>query len=301
MSERPLHVAAAAPAAEPAPAGIAAPEPVAPAVPATAVTTGVLTETSLSGIRAVIAERMHASHQITAPVTLTMEVDATALVALRESLKASLAKELGFNLGYNDLLVKLAAKALREFPYMNAQLDDEAGVIRQLDAVHVGLAIDTERGLLVPHVSDADKKGVVEIAKDIRAMVERARTGRSLPDELAGGTFTITNLGMYDVDGFTPIINHPESAILGVGRIKAAPAVVDGEVAVRQMMWLSLDVRPPAGRRRARRAVHAVREAVDRGALPASGVDSPLFCIAEKHAHPVPCFSFCRSAVSWPL
>jgi len=224
-----------APAAEPAPAEIAAPEAIAPAA-----TTGVLTETSLSGVRAVIAERMHASHQITAPVTLTMEVDATALVALRESLKASLAKELGFNLGYNDLLVKLAAKALREFPYMNAQLDDEAGVIRQLDAVHVGLAIDTERGLLVPHVSDADKKGVVEIAKDIRAMVERARTGRSLPDELAGGTFTITNLGMYDVDGFTPIINHPESAILGVGRIKAAPAVVDGEVAVRQMMWLSL-------------------------------------------------------------
>jgi len=232
--------APAAPVAESVPAEVAAPEPIVPAAPATEVATGVLAEAALTGVRAVIAERMHASHQITAPVTLTMEVDATALVALRESLKASLAQELGFNLGYNDLLVKLAAKALSAFPYMNAQLDDEAGVIRQLDAVHVGLAVDTERGLLVPHVSDADQKGVVTIAKDIRAMVERARTGRSLLDELAGGTFTITNLGMYEVDGFTPIINHPEAAILGVGRIKAVPAVVDGEVAVRQMMWLSL-------------------------------------------------------------
>jgi len=206
---------------------------------------GILAEIPLSGIRAVIAQRMHESHQITAPVTLTMEVDATALVALRESLKASLAEELGFNLGYNDLLVKLSAKALRQFPHMNAQLDEAGGVagggvIRHLDAVHVGLAVDTERGLLVPHVSNADRKGLVEIAKDIRAMAERARVGRSLPDELSGGTFTITNLGMYEVDGFTPIINYPESAILGVGRIKAMPAVVDGEIAVRQMVWLSL-------------------------------------------------------------
>jgi len=206
---------------------------------------GILAEVPLSGIRAVIAQRMHESHQLTAPVTLTMEVDATAFVALRENLKASLAKELGFNLGYNDLLVKLSAKALRQFPYMNAQLDETGGVagggvIRHLDGVHIGLAVDTERGLLVPHVSNVDQKGLVEIARDIRAMAERARAGRSLPDELSGGTFTITNLGMYEVDGFTPIINYPEAAILGVGRIKAMPAVVDGEIAVRQMVWLSL-------------------------------------------------------------
>ncbi|MCJ7551089.1 MAG: 2-oxo acid dehydrogenase subunit E2 [Anaerolineae bacterium] len=225
-------------AAPEVPAVSAAPGAAVPApVPAPA---GILAEIPLSGIRAVIAQRMHESHQITAPVTLTMEVDATAFVALRESLKAGLAKELGFNLGYNDLLVKLSAEALRRFPYMNAQLDEAAGVIRHLDAVHIGLAVDTERGLLVPHVSNADQKGLVEIAKDIRAMAERARTGRSMPDELSGGTFTITNLGMYEVDGFTPIINYPESAILGVGRIKAMPAVVDGEIAVRQMVWLSL-------------------------------------------------------------
>jgi len=181
---------------------------------------------------------MHESHAITAPVTEMMEVDATALVALRERLKVSLAKELGFNLGYNDLLIKVAAKALRQFPSVNARLDGD--VIRHLDVVHIGLAVDTDRGLLVPHVSDADKKGLVEIARDVRAMAERARTGRSLPDELVGGTFTITNLGMYDVDGFTPIINYPEAAILGVGRIKPKPVVVEGEIVIRQMVWLSL-------------------------------------------------------------
>ncbi len=197
-----------------------------------------LAEVPLSGVRAVIAQRMHESHVTTAPVTLTMEVDATDFVAARERLKVSLAEKLGFNISYNDLLIKLAARALQEFRYVNAQLDGDA--IRQLERIHIGLAIDTERGLLVPHVTDADKKGLVEIAKDVRAMVERARTGKSLPDELSGGTFTITNLGMYEVDAFTPIINYPEIAILGVGRIKAMPAVVDGEIVVRQKMWLSL-------------------------------------------------------------
>jgi pyruvate dehydrogenase E2 component (dihydrolipoamide acetyltransferase) len=218
----------------------AAPQTAAPQTAAAPVSgeAGVLAEVPVKGIRAVIAQRMHESHMTTAPVTLTMEVDATDFVALRERLKASLAKKLGFNLSYNDLLIKLAAKALRDFPYVNARL--EGDVIQHLDAVHVGLAIDTDRGLLVPHVSDADKKGLVEIAQDVRAMVERTRTGRSLPDELSGGTFTITNLGMYDVDGFTPIINFPETAILGVGRIKPVPAVYNGEIAIRQMMWLSL-------------------------------------------------------------
>ncbi|MBN1249126.1 MAG: 2-oxo acid dehydrogenase subunit E2 [Anaerolineae bacterium] len=239
--------AAAAEVAVPVPAVSApvptAPVPVAPAAPVAPAGEGYLAEVPVSGVRAIIAERMHESHQATAPVTLTMEVDATAFVALRERLKASLADQLGYNISYNDLLIMLSAKALRAFPYVNARLYDKGDgstVIRHLDGVHVGLAIDTERGLLVPHVSDADKKGLVEIAQDVRALVERARTGRSLPDELSGSTFTITNLGMYEVDAFTPIINFPETAILGVGRIKATPAVVDGEIVVRQMLWLSL-------------------------------------------------------------
>jgi len=196
------------------------------------------TAAPLSGVRAIIARRMFEGHSTTAPVTLTMETDATAFVALRERLKASLAGELGFDIGYNDLLIKLVAHALRRFPYMNARLEGEA--IRQLAEVHIGLAVDTERGLLVPVVRDADRKRLTEVARELRALVERARTGKATPDDLTGSTFTITNLGMYDVDGFTPIINVPEIAILGVGRIKPRPAVVEGALCVRQMMWLSL-------------------------------------------------------------
>jgi pyruvate dehydrogenase E2 component (dihydrolipoamide acetyltransferase) len=181
---------------------------------------------------------MHAGHSETAPVTLTMEVDASALVQVRERLKTALADELGFNLGYNDLLIKVAARALREFPYMNARLDGD--MIQRLDKVHVALAVDTERGLLVPVVRDADRKGMAEVAAELREVVERARAGTALPDELSGSTFTITNLGMFEIDAFTPIINLPEAAILGVGRIKERPAVVDSEIVARKMMWLSL-------------------------------------------------------------
>ena len=192
----------------------------------------------MSGVRAIIARRMHAGHSETAPVTLTMEVDATALVQVRERLKASLADKLGFSIGYNDLLIKIAARALREFSYMNARLDGDT--IHQLGEVHVALAVDTERGLLVPVVRDADRKGMAEFATELRSVIERARAGTALPDELSGSTFTITNLGMFEIDAFTPIINLPEAAILGVGRIKDCATVINGEVAVRKMMWLSL-------------------------------------------------------------
>ena len=198
--------------------------------------------TALTGLRGIIAQRMAESHLTTAPVTLTAEADATALVALREELKAALADELGFNVGYNDLLVVICAKALREFPYMNARLvqADGKAAIQQLAEVHVGVAVDAERGLLVPVIRDADTKGLKGCATDLRELVGRARESKSLPDDLAGGTFTITNLGMYGVDAFTPIINYPETAILGVGRIKEMPAVVDGQIAIRSRLWLSL-------------------------------------------------------------
>ena len=214
---------------------LAAPSPVAAAAP--------VAEVAMSGVRAVIAQRMHESHQATAPVTLTMETDATDLVALREQLKGRLADELGFNLGYNDLLIKLVAHALREYPYMNVRLDEaggDGGVIRQNSEVHVALAVDAERGLLVPVIRDADRKGLKEVAREMRDLVERAQSGRALPDDLSGSTFTITNLGMLEVDAFTPLINMPEAAILGVGRIKDRPAVVAGGLCVRKMMWLSL-------------------------------------------------------------
>jgi len=192
----------------------------------------------LASVRARIAERMSASAHTTARVTLTTEVDATRLVEVRTQLKDVLADSLGFSIGYNDLLVAICARALRDHPNLNSRI--EGNHIRMLDEIHVGLAVDTERGLLVPVVRNADRLGVEDIARRIREVVARARQGRCSPDELTGGTFTITSLGMYGVDAFAPIINLPECAILGVGRISLRPAVVDGKIVARQRMWLSL-------------------------------------------------------------
>ena len=192
----------------------------------------------MAGVRARIAERMAASARETAPVTLTTEVDATRLVEARTRLKAAYSAELGFDIGYNDLFIAICARALREHPALNSRLEGDS--IRLLDEVHVGLAVDTERGLLVPVVRHADRLRLAEIARTLRELVARARQGQSGPDELKGGTFTITNLGAYGIDAFTPIINLPECAILGVGRIAPRPAVVDGQLAVRQRLWLSL-------------------------------------------------------------
>jgi len=194
--------------------------------------------TPMRGVRAIIAERMATSSQTTAAITIHSEVDATAFVAMRESLRDALKGELGFNVGYNDLLGVIVARCLVEFPYVNVQLTPEG--IRQMPSVNLGLAVDSERGLLVPVVRNAQTLGTREFARTFRELVERARVGKSNPDELTGGTFTITNLGMFGVDMFTPIINLPECAILGVGRIRPVPAVVDGQIVVRQKMWLSL-------------------------------------------------------------
>jgi pyruvate dehydrogenase E2 component (dihydrolipoamide acetyltransferase) len=191
----------------------------------------------MAGVRAIIAERMSASAHTTAAVTLFTEVDATALVQLRESFKQSPLPG-GVVPGYNEILVLIVARALQEHPNMNARLVENR--IEQLEVINIGVAVDTERGLLVPVIRDAASKRLGDIVTEFRELVERARAGRSLPDDLSGGTFTITNLGMYDVDGFTPIINLPECAILGVGRIVEKPAAVNGQVVIRPMMVLSL-------------------------------------------------------------
>jgi len=194
--------------------------------------------TPLSGLRGIIARRMALSAQATARVTLINEADATAFVEVRTRLKATVTEEWGFAPGYSDLLGLMVARALREFPYMNARLNGE--VIERLAHVNLGLAVDTERGLLVPVLRDADGMGLRAFGTQFRELLARAREGKSLPDDLAGGTFTITNLGMYGVDAFTPIINPPEAAVLGVGRIQPRPVVREGEVVVRQVVILSL-------------------------------------------------------------
>ncbi|MGD8794815.1 MAG: dihydrolipoamide acetyltransferase family protein [Anaerolineae bacterium] len=189
---------------------------------------------ALSGLRAVIAERLSASWRERPHVTLTTEADATNLIGARQQLT----EELGHKVAYDALLVALVARALAEQPGMNARLTE--GGIEQLPEINVGVAIDTERGLLVPVVRDAGAKGLLQIQRTLAELAERALSGRSLPDDLAGGTFTITNLGMFEIDAFTPIINPPESAILGVGRIVAKPVAVDRQVVVRDVVTLSL-------------------------------------------------------------
>jgi pyruvate dehydrogenase E2 component (dihydrolipoamide acetyltransferase) len=194
---------------------------------------GVRQVVPIRGIRARIAERMHQSVQTAAHVTLFTEVDATELVALRTRLK-----EDGITVSYNDLMVYIVARALHDHPALNAtQVGDE---IHYLEPIHIAVAVDTERGLLVPVIRDADKKGLAQIAQEFAEKAQAAKEGRSQPDDLVGGTFTITNLGMYEIDGFTPIINPPQCAILGVGRILDKPVVRDSAVVVRKMMVLSL-------------------------------------------------------------
>lgn len=208
--------------------------PAAPAAPAPAPAVQAI---PLAGVRAIIAERMSASAHTTAAVTLFTEVDASGLVQLRESFKQNPLPG-GLVPSYNELLVMIVALALQEHPNMNARLVENR--IEQLATINIGVAVDTERGLLVPVIRDVPAKRLTDIVTELRVLVERARAGQSLPDDLSGGTFTITSLGMYDVDGFTPIINLPECAILGIGRIVEKPAAVNGQVVIRPLMVLSL-------------------------------------------------------------
>ncbi len=191
----------------------------------------------LSGIRGVIAERMAESALLTARVTMFMDVDVTDLVEAREGMRVE-TEDWGFTPGYNDLIALAVARALREHPYMNARLTPEA--IEYMEPVNIGMAVDTERGLMVPVIRDADKKTLREFGETFRALVEQARSGRISPVDLSGGTFTITNLGMYDIKAFTPVINLPETAILGVGTVAQRPAAYQGELSLRYMTTLSL-------------------------------------------------------------
>ncbi len=195
----------------------------------------------MSTVRRLTSERMLAGAHQTAPVTLTTEADATELVRLRTQLKNDSQAALQPVPSYTDLMAKLVAHALQEHPALNARLAGET--IIQSSAAHIGLAVDTERGLLVPVVRDVQSKGLRQIARETSALMERARAGRLGADDLRGSTFTVTNLGMFEIDAFTPIINLPECAILGMGRITPKQVVVDAaaeRVAIRHMMFLSL-------------------------------------------------------------
>ena len=191
----------------------------------------------LKGLRKTIADKMIQSVQSTAQVTLTTEVDVTEAVRLREGLlsewRAHRIRPLDL-----DLIVKATAAALKEHPRLNATLVNDQ--VRLLKEVNVGVAMAVPDGLMVPVIRGADEKDMLSIAKEIRALADRSRKGALSVDDMMDATFTVTSLASYGIDAFTPIIDPPQVAILGLGRIVERPAVFEGEVAVRSMMFLSL-------------------------------------------------------------
>ncbi len=188
----------------------------------------------VSSTRRIIAERMLNSHRSTAPVTLMTTIDATNLVRLREQSKVGG----GLVPSYTDLFVKLAASALEKHPTLNARWENDR--IISPDGIHIGIAVDTDAGLLVPIVRNVPRLSLMDLANHSRDLIERARQRKLSASELQGGTFTVTSLGAFGIDAFTPIINYPECAILGIGRIRRCPVVVDDQIVIRDQVTLSL-------------------------------------------------------------
>lgn len=190
------------------------------------------TSKEMSTMRKIISERMHNSQQITASVNYNLSVDTTAMQNLRKQLKPF------YKITYTDILVKILSKVLLEYPELNATLSGQEIITRNY--VNIGVAVGKEDGLLVPVVKYANVKGIQGISKEIKSLAKKARSNSLEPDEMQGATFTISNLGMYGMESFTPIINHPEVAILGVNTIKDVAYKIDGELRFKPMMNLSL-------------------------------------------------------------
>jgi pyruvate dehydrogenase E2 component (dihydrolipoyllysine-residue acetyltransferase) len=210
--------------------GVAA--PAAPAAPAVASAPPTAAGEPLAGRRKVIAERMLKSIQTSAQLTLTTEVRADTLVAARERAQGH------GNATYTDLLAWIAIQALKQHPAMNATLVGDR--LRLHETIDLGLAVAVPDGLLVPVVRDAANLSLEQLAARTRELTERARTNASLPAELSGSTFSLTTLGYYEIDAFTPILNPPEVGILGIGRIHEAVVPQDGKIVIGQVMTLSL-------------------------------------------------------------
>jgi pyruvate dehydrogenase E2 component (dihydrolipoamide acetyltransferase) len=193
----------------------------------------------LKGIRKAIAKAMVNSKHTAPHVTHLDEVDVSALVAHRKQYK-QIAADQGTKLTYLPYVVKALTSALRKYPALNASIDDEAGEIVYKKYFNVGIAADTEQGLVVPVVKDADRKSIFALADEINELAGKAREGKLSSAEMSGGSATISNLGSARGQWFTPIINHPEVMILGIGRIEEKPVVKDGEIVVGTMLALSI-------------------------------------------------------------
>lgn len=187
----------------------------------------------MNGMRKAIAKNMLASHMTSPTVTFNLGVDMSAMKDYREQLKA---KEI--KVSYTDLLVKFVAKALTEYPLLNCSVEDNKIIYKHY--VNMGVAVALPNGLVVPNVPDADKKSLTQIHDEVKELADKARSGGLPMEALRGGTFTITNLGMYGIESFSPIINQPEVAILGVTAMEDKVVVVNGEIVIRPIMNLSL-------------------------------------------------------------
>ncbi|MGC4763663.1 dihydrolipoamide acetyltransferase family protein [Micromonospora sp. DT46] len=191
----------------------------------------------LTGIRKVIADKLSRSRREIPEVTIWVDVDATGLLETRAAINAATPDA---PVSILALLARICLSGLRRYPQLNARVDTEGQRIVQSAGVHLGIAAQTDRGLVVPVLRDAQRLTTAELAAELTATTTAARAGTLPPARLTGGTFTLNNYGVFGVDGSTPIINHPEAALLGVGRIVDKPWVVDGQLAVRKVTQLSL-------------------------------------------------------------
>lgn len=191
-----------------------------------------------TGMRKAIADNMYASLQNTAQLTVFTEVDVTEMVRFRDLVMEQYKKDKTVRVSFNDIIILATSRALKQFPMMNSALADDEILLNE--SVNMGIAVSLPEGLIVPVLRDADKKGLLQIARESRELARKAREGTLGVDEVTGGTFTISNVSMLEVDGFTPILKPPETGILGVGRIKEKPVVCDGEISIGSMMFLSL-------------------------------------------------------------
>ncbi|MFE0328512.1 dihydrolipoamide acetyltransferase family protein [Streptomyces sp. Y2F8-2] len=194
------------------------------------------TRIPLKGVRGAVADKLSRSRREIPDATCWVDADATELMRARAAMNAAG----GPKVSLLALLARICTAALARFPELNATVDTEAREIVRLDQVHLGFAAQTERGLVVPVVRDAHARDAESLTAEFARLTEAARAGTLTPADLTGGTFTLNNYGVFGVDGSTPIINHPEAAMLGVGRIVPKPWVHDGELAVRQVVQLSL-------------------------------------------------------------
>ncbi|MGW1427593.1 dihydrolipoamide acetyltransferase family protein [Streptomyces sp. NPDC002431] len=194
----------------------------------------------LRGVRGAVADKLARSRREIPDATCWVDADATELMAARAAMNAAGGPSGGPKVSVLALLARICTAALARFPELNSTVDMEAREIVRLPEIHLGFAAQTERGLVVPVVRDAQARNAESIGAEIARLTEAARAGRLTPAELTGGTFTLNNYGVFGVDGSTPIINHPEAAMLGVGRIVPKPWVHQGELAVRQVVQLSL-------------------------------------------------------------